>query len=216
MQSKVLVFDFDGVLADTLPVAREFTKWMYPGMTDDDYYRVSLQNFYTGIQEYQHLRRKISDSEYKNAQTNYFNAVSNVPLFDGIHSFFESIPKHISCVINSSAHADACIPILEKHGIAGKFSSIFTRDTADSKIEKFHMIAEKYNTSVSNMLFVTDSVGDIYEARQIAVPTIAVAWGLHSVSDLLGTGISVVTHTFDDLEYWTNQFFNELEKRFTV
>ncbi len=212
MESRVLVFDFDGVLADTLPTAREFTKWMYPGLTDADYYAISLQNFYTGIKDFSHLRRDMSDSELARAFEGYFEQVTCSSIYTGVMEFLDAIPSHISCVINSSAQSSACIPILEKHNIIDRFSDIYTRDIADSKVEKFHMIAQKYNISLDEMIFVTDSVGDIHEARQIGVPTIAVGWGLHEMSDLFDAGVSAIAHTFDDLNRWIHEFFDHTHK----
>jgi phosphoglycolate phosphatase-like HAD superfamily hydrolase len=42
------------------------------------------------------------------------------------------------------------------------------------------MIFEKYGTSASECVFVTDTLGDMLEAKKEHVGAIAVSWGFHS------------------------------------
>ncbi len=51
-----------------------------------------------------------------------------------------------------------------------------------SKVEKFRMMEEKYGVRKNDMLFITDTLGDIREADKAGVPTIAVTWGAHDTS----------------------------------
>jgi phosphoglycolate phosphatase-like HAD superfamily hydrolase len=41
------------------------------------------------------------------------------------------------------------------------------------------MIKEKYGVDSGDMIFITDTLGDIREADHEGVPTIAVTWGIH-------------------------------------
>ena len=43
----------------------------------------------------------------------------------------------------------------------------------------FKLIKEKYNVDSNDLLFVTDTSGDIREAEEAGVPTIGVTWGGH-------------------------------------
>ena len=60
------------------------------------------------------------------------------------------------------------------------FFDIWGNDAAESKVAKFQMIFKAHNSSPTNSVFITDTVGDIREAQSLSIPTIAVSWGYHS------------------------------------
>ncbi len=53
-------------------------------------------------------------------------------------------------------------------------------DVHTSKHEKIKMVFEKYGISASQCIFVTDTLGDMREAKAADVGAIGVAWGFHS------------------------------------
>jgi len=81
--------------------------------------------------------------------------------------------------INTSSFSRNCQPLLQNANIEKYFDFIGTAEVSKSKIEKFNLVAEKYSASKEEMLFVTDTVGDIREAAAAGIPTIAVTWGAH-------------------------------------
>lgn len=48
-----------------------------------------------------------------------------------------------------------------------------------SKIIKINSILKKYNIEPNDTVFITDTLGDIKEAKECGVKSIAVTWGLH-------------------------------------
>lgn len=69
--------------------------------------------------------------------------------------------------------------LLAKHGIRSLFHEILGFESGLSKIEKFKMILSKNNFSSKDLIFVTDTLGDILEASEVGIRTIAVDFGFH-------------------------------------
>ncbi len=62
------------------------------------------------------------------------------------------------------------------------FDLVASAEISRNKVEKFNMIEEKYQIKKEDMLFVTDTLGDIREADRAKIPTVAVLWGSHDES----------------------------------
>jgi phosphoglycolate phosphatase len=58
-------------------------------------------------------------------------------------------------------------------------------DVHKSKIEKIKMVFAKYNIGPENCVFVIDTLGDIKEATETGVKSLAVSWGFHNRETLL-------------------------------
>jgi phosphoglycolate phosphatase-like HAD superfamily hydrolase len=75
-----------------------------------------------------------------------------------------------------------CLPLLEKAGIQNMFDWVASADVSKDKVEKFAMIQERYAAKKEDLLFITDTQGDIREADRAGIATIAVLWGSHDES----------------------------------
>jgi len=70
----------------------------------------------------------------------------------------------------------------------------------ESKVHKIKLLLEKYSMSPENTIFVTDTLGDIKEAQECNVPTLAVTWGFHARETLeKGNPTKIIDH-FEELE----------------
>ncbi|MEN9605060.1 MAG: hypothetical protein RJB39_745 [Candidatus Parcubacteria bacterium] len=126
-----------------------------------------------------------------------------VPMYDGIKDVLNRLHEKANLVINTSAIKENCLPLLERDGILDLFSFIASRELSTSKIEKFKVIAERFSTQVEEMLFITDTIGDIREAYAAKVPTIAVTWGVHTAEEFShepADSILAIVNTTDELE----------------
>jgi len=59
------------------------------------------------------------------------------------------------------------------------FTEVLGVDFHKSKVEKFKYLFQKYDLKPEEILFVTDTLGDILEANKVHVRTIAVDFGFH-------------------------------------
>lgn len=180
---KVIVFDLDGVLVDSNEItAKEFFK-IYQTATQDTYRETLCGNF---IEECKKLiiPKVVETPEQKEARLlEYAEGKKSCKLFPGIFELLNDLHSSgNTLVVNTSAAVRTCVPVLEVTDVDKLFDFFATKDVAVSKSEKFGIIKERYGVECKDMIFVTDTLGDLREAKVSGVPTIAVTWGIHDRS----------------------------------
>lgn len=183
MNQKIIIFDMDGVLFDSMGIAQEFFIKKHPGVTPVMYKEMYAGNYHEESEKYSHLKLSEADEKKLEDQTTYAEAKSKAPLFDGIKDLLVSLKNNgFILTLNTSAFVKTTVPLLEKADIKYLFDLIVTAEISKSKVEKFNLISEKFGIDKNNIIFVTDSLGDVKEADVAKIPTIAVTWGIHDRS----------------------------------
>lgn len=173
----------DGVLVNTSHIAKESIFKLHPGLTEEMHEDMLSGNFHEGLQKYFYLRKPETDEEKKIRQKEYSERKSKAPMFDGIKELLEKLNKlNYVIILNTSALNRNCMPILENLKITQLFDLIATAELSKSKTEKFKLIEDKYSAKKNDILFVTDTLGDIKEANVAGISTVAVTWGAHDRS----------------------------------
>jgi phosphoglycolate phosphatase len=178
----ILIFDFDGVIFDTTAMAEEYLRSQYPNMTTEIQKELLVGNFHEELQKYRStLEPRIETKEQKEArQSSYAEVKLNAEMYDGVHELLlELHKKGYILVLNTSAMERNCLPMLTRAGIEHVFDFVATAETSKSKVDKFKIIEQKYAVNPEDMLFITDTLGDVREADIAGVPTVAVTWGAH-------------------------------------
>lgn len=180
---KVIVFDLDGVLVDSNEItAKEFFK-IYKTASADKYKETLCGNFIEECKKLFNLKIVETPEEKENRLLAYAEEKKSCHLFPGIASLLSEVHKNgFKLAINTSSRERTCVPILEITGVDKLFDFFGTKEMAVSKSDKFSMIKEKYGVEGKDMIFVTDTLGDLREAKIADVPTIAVMWGIHDRS----------------------------------
>lgn len=89
------------------------------------------------------------------------------------------------------------------------FDFIATAELTKNKTVKFKLIEEKYNVNSHNILFITDTLGDIKEADIAGIPTIAVTWGFHDKSFFereKHSNLVIIVDTIKELEDFIKEY----------
>lgn len=180
MKNKVIIFDMDGVIFDTINFSKKNFMQVYPGITDKMYKDIFCGNFYDEVKKYSNIRIVETEEEKTIRQKLYTETKSRAPIFKGIKELLEELNENgYILVLGTGAHDRNCLSLLEYSNIAGLFDLIATAEFSKSKVEKFKLIQKKYNLSKDNILFITDTLGDIKEADISGILTVAVTWGFH-------------------------------------
>jgi phosphoglycolate phosphatase-like HAD superfamily hydrolase len=177
---KVIVFDLDGVLYDSVDMMHDYTLSEFKNITREDAAGLHKENIHDALKKVLWERIDETEEEKQEKRNAYTIKKSQAPLYDGIKELLMGLHRIHTLVINTSAVEKTCLPLLERENIKHFFSCIATKEMYQSKVEKFRMISEMYHTPLSEMIFITDTVGDIKEAGVVGIPTIAVTWGVHN------------------------------------
>ena len=180
---KIFIFDFDGVLFDTSDVTGEAILEMYPGITPEMQQEVLCGNFHEEIEKLKHLKKLETDEEKAERKQRYAEKKAHALMYPGAQEFLRMLHSEgHTLVLNTSASDRNCVPLLERAKIKDLFDFLATKEVSKSKVEKFTLIREKYDVNAEDILFITDTLGDLREADSAGIPTIAVLWGAHDRS----------------------------------
>lgn len=173
----------DGVLFDTNEIASRHMSLRFPGISEETKLELLTGNFHQELEKLSLERAQESEEEKLIRQVRYVKEKSEAPMYEGMKELLENLHKEgYTIALNTSAWERNCFPLLERVGITSLFDFLGTAEISKSKEEKFQIIKDMYQSDIKDMLFVTDTLGDVREAAQANVSTVAVTWGAHNES----------------------------------
>ena len=90
--------------------------------------------------------------------------------------------------------------MLEAAGVLGLFAQILGVETHESKVEKFKILMEHNGITSENAVFITDTLGDIIEARKVGIKTIAETFGFHDRERLAQGEPFTIVDSWEEIE----------------
>jgi phosphoglycolate phosphatase len=179
----LFLFDFDGVLSDSLEfyaeaVGRCLERIGTPIVRNrEDYLALFEGNFYESM-----AAGGVDLIAFAQAAEEIMPGIDYDAMrpFDGLLAVLESLKKdHLLAVISSNG-SRTILPMLERFGFQPYFEEVLGSDFLFSKKEKIYHALAKYGISPERTFYIGDTTGDIVEARAAGVRTVAVTWGWHS------------------------------------
>ncbi|MDD5713057.1 MAG: HAD family hydrolase [Smithellaceae bacterium] len=180
---KLFLFDFDGVIADSLHFYADLSQRALEKMgtpvirNTDDFLELFEGNFYEGL-----IRKGIDLGEYFNASAEIFATAdySKVSPMPGLLPVVKELAsRHVLAVISSNS-SEAVHEMIRRFGFNGCFREIMGADFKLSKKDKIDHAVAAYGVDRDSTYYIGDTTGDIKEAREAGVRSIAVSWGWHS------------------------------------
>ena len=194
MEKKFVIFDFDGVIVDSFSLALEINRRTIPGLTLEEYSKKFEGNINETMAKYNFDTGR--EQEYFKE---YGSCLNTRKLISGIKETILSLAQKYSLVIVSSTTTEIIKKYLRCHELKGSFLDVLGNDVNYSKVHKFKMIFKKYNIEANDCVFITDTLGDIREAEEVGIPTIAVTGGFHDEKTLKKGNPIAITHNSKDL-----------------
>lgn len=185
---QAFIFDFDGVLADSVNVKTEAFAKLFKSYGPEIEAQVVAYHLENGgitrrekfIYYYRELLHKPLTDDKMERLCNSFSALvvddvvaaSEIP---GAEEFLKKWSKKVSCFINSAAPDDEIKLILERRGIAKYFKEVW--GASRSKFENVKCILNRYGFVREKCFFFGDTDSDYRAAASAGVPFIAILPG---------------------------------------
>jgi len=199
MKEKIIIFDFDGVIVDSFDVAFEVNKLARPTITRERYQAKFNGNIANATHEDEKTRE--IDFFYE-----YGERFKKLDIDQDIKDSLIKLSKEHKLFIVSSTTNPIIEEYLTRHGLLELFTEILGFDIETSKVKKFHMIFDKYNISPDKTIFLTDTSGDIDEARESKINFIVgILGGYQNEENLKNAKPNAIVKDF-------NTFFNLIQK----
>jgi phosphoglycolate phosphatase len=184
MVEKVLVFDYDGTIVDS--------------------YQAYAPRFLSLLEKY-HLQHKVKDFKSLYAsnfaqsllslgltQKNVLALIQDIrepfegkpetiPPFAGMIDIMNMLTKRYSVYVVTSNLTAVIQESLDYWKIQG-VKEVLGGDTEISKVTKLKLLQKKHPSA--ELFYIGDTLGDIHEAHEARVKSIAVTWGYHSRKEL--------------------------------
>lgn len=195
---KLVIFDFDGVLVNTLEFSFNLHKEKNPDFNWAKFQDFSNGNFIDSVKNAVDEKSHVVPSDFKDK---YQENIDKINIHDTLHKTVLLLSQDYLVTIVSSTDSYLINDFLVKENLRNFFSDILGTDIHKSKIVKINSILQKYNISPKDTVFITDSLGDILEGNNCGVNSIGVTWGIHGKENLeKGKPIAIIDDPRDLLE----------------
>src|SRR5215208_734188 len=188
----LIIFDYDGVLADTLDDLLQFGQeacnqlGVKHKVTKNDLNDLEVMSFATYGRACE-VPEHLVDEFVKLCLNSFAEKKSPPAIFTGLSNIIThlSVNHRIAIVTtNSSQNVNA---FLVKHGLEGFIHAVYGVDSPGSKAQKIAMARDQLVDSKKQeaVFMVGDSLSDVLAAKDASVRSIAVTWGHQSLEYLL-------------------------------
>lgn len=179
---KLFLFDFDGVIVDSLDVYERRVRLCLEKMDSnvvksrEDFLALFEDNFYEAIE-----KRGVDVLEFMKAsralpiEDDYDQMIPFAPMLPVL----EKLKKDHILVVISSNVSHIIHAILSKYRYDALFREVLGTEAGFSKQDKIRNAMTRFHTKTDSAYYIGDTVGDMKEARLAGARTVAVTWGWH-------------------------------------
>lgn len=181
MATKLVIFDFDGVLTDSYDVCIKVSRHFNPDLSDSDYKVLFTGNIYQALEEGKSANLTVKTVDNDLYFELYEPLILEVPPREGFKQIIQDIyNKGIKIAFISSCYNKPLKKYLLKYGFSEYIAEVLGGDIEKSKVKKFNRIFNDLNITPQESIFITDTLGDLNEAETVALPSIGVTFGFHN------------------------------------
>jgi len=182
--TKVIIFDFDGTLADTIDILlsitnRLSTEFGFKSATKEELAQLSNLNSWQ-ILQYSGISIFKFPLLIRRLKAELHSEVPHIQLFPGIKEVLLELKKRgFQLGIITSNSRENVLGALEKNGLQDTFTFIYSGSTFGK-----HKVINKWlrieNIHTEKVVYVGDEIRDIDAAKKTGIKVIAVGWGFNS------------------------------------
>lgn len=189
MKYRVLIFDFDGTIADTLGESRRIFNEIAP-----DYGIRQVEEHEVADLRHLSLKEILSKLNIPKRRvpsiiargTGMMRAnIDRLQLIDGMKEALTDLRNHTDSfgILTSNTTANVDI-FLRNHSIRDLFEFVSSTSKLTGKARHLRAIRKTFSLSNDEMLYIGDELRDVKAAQKAKIPHAAVSWGFNSRESL--------------------------------
>lgn len=185
MNDKIIVFDFDGTIADTyhalVNIANQLAdEFGYNPIDKNELLRLQNLSSWEIIKQAEISLFKIPFL-FKKIQAELGKEISKVNPIDGIETvLYQLKSRGYRLGIITSNTAKNVTSVLEHHQLNTLFDFIYAETTIFGKHKVINEVIRKEKINRADIIYVGDEARDIRSAQKSRISIVAVAWGFNS------------------------------------
>lgn len=201
LHKKNIIFDFDGTIADTIPVMRTIAQ----NIANEGSYNLKLdEETWEWVRDHHltELPKKFGVPMYKipglilKGREQLKKHIYTVPLCKGIGELLLTLhTSGYTCSILSSSKLDTIQQFLLQHELASYFTFVHSELNLFGKDKALTKLIHQHNFKREETVYVGDEVRDYEACAKIELDCISVTWGLNSHKALKGAGSTYIVDT---------------------
>src|SRR3989344_2059239 len=186
---KLLLWDFDGVIADSFhevceAIIAAAKAYKLPIFTEQDVRNMYEINFFEGLVARGMKKEDVPLFMSRIVKERTERRESIAPYPGMVELLRELFPLHHMMII-SSATTEEIQTFLRRFALDTSFHRVLARDAGYSKTEKITRMIQEAHVLPENTYYIGDTTGDMVEGKTAGVKTIAVTWGYHTEEMLI-------------------------------
>ncbi len=196
----LILFDFDGVLADTLGDLLQFGQEACDELgvkhiaTQDDLNSLEIMSFATYGQQLE-VPDHLIDEFVRRCLAKFGEKQSPPAIFEGLDEVVRELSTSNTIGVITGNSSENVKAFLVEHGLERCVRAIYGVDAPGSKVEKISQARNQFAAKREAVFMVGDSASDIRAAKEAGVKSIAVTWGHQSAETLIRTKPDFLVHS---------------------
>jgi phosphoglycolate phosphatase-like HAD superfamily hydrolase len=187
----LIIFDYDGVLADTLDDLLQFGQsacnqlGIKHVVTKDDLSNLEVMSFATYGRACE-VPESLVDEFVRLCLNSFAEKHSPPAIFLGLDRVLRHLSIHHKLAIVTTNSAQNVHAFLVTHRLDGLIDVVYGVDTPGSKAQKISMVQDWLleNRKQESVFMIGDSLSDVLAAKEASVTSVAVTWGHQSLEIL--------------------------------
>jgi phosphoglycolate phosphatase len=199
-EKNLILFDYDGVIADSLQhnvgICKECcTRLGFDFLPPLDDIRNMENMTFEALGSLMGLTDDETDAFKRCVFDCLISRAEAVPVFPGIHQLLKELSQnHILAVVTVNME-EGVLRFLKKNELSEYISSVSGVNRGGSKSDQTIELMEKFAIKKDRVYLIGDAVSDILEAKKAGVKSIAVTWGFQEKERLLSEGPDFVVNS---------------------
>lgn len=190
-----IIFDFDGTLADSFPIAKElYFQWFNRHLTDEEVDK--LRNL-PSLEAIKALRVPI----YKlpglviRGRREFTKRMPEIQLFSGLKEVLHELSAggHQLYLLSSNSSQNVRL-FLKGHDIDQLFTDVLANIGLLGKSTAFRTIIRKHRLNKQDCISIADETRDVDAAKKVGITSLAVTWGYNGEKILRTAQPTAIIH----------------------